>query len=95
LILANLNFRTLQAANAGIGTRLRMHYHRESWEYYLALEGRKILQIEEELVNVDAGEIVEVPPRVRHNVYKRGAPYEGFTIRVPITSETDKVEDGG
>jgi mannose-6-phosphate isomerase-like protein (cupin superfamily) len=70
-----------------------MHYHRESWEYYLALKGKKILQIEEELVTVNAGEIVEVPPRVRHNIYRREAPYEGFTIRVPIIAENDKVED--
>ena len=93
LILAYLNFRTFEAANAGIGTRLRMHYHRESWEYYFALQGRKVLQIENELVSVDEGETVEVPPRVRHNVYRREAPYEGFTIRVPSMSENDKVED--
>jgi mannose-6-phosphate isomerase-like protein (cupin superfamily) len=93
LILAYLNFPTLEMANAGIGTRLRMHYHKQSWEYYIAIKGRKVLQIEEELVNVDAGEILEVPPMVRHNIYRRQAPYEGFTIRVPIVGENDKVED--
>lgn len=93
LILAYLNFPTQEQANAGIGTRLRMHYHREAWEYYVALQGRKVLQIEDALVNVDAGEILGVPPRVRHNVHRRDAPYEGFTIRVPITGENDKVED--
>jgi mannose-6-phosphate isomerase-like protein (cupin superfamily) len=70
-----------------------MHYHRESWEYYFALRSRKILQIEEELVSVEVGEILEVPPGVRHNVYRREAPYEGFTIRVPIRIEGDKVEE--
>jgi|RhiMetdeSRZDD1v2_1073273.scaffolds.fasta_scaffold637385_2 mannose-6-phosphate isomerase-like protein (cupin superfamily) len=93
LILAYLNFATFEEANAGIGTRLRMHYHRGSWEYYIALRGNKTLQIEDELVNVAAGEIVEVPPMVRHNVYRREVPYEGFTIRVPIMSDRDKVED--
>lgn len=62
LILAYLNFPTIEAANAGIGPRLRMHYHRESWEYYLALSGTKVLQIEDELVNVDSGEILESLP---------------------------------
>ncbi|HEX6036185.1 MAG TPA: hypothetical protein VFY83_17225, partial [Anaerolineales bacterium] len=61
LILAYLNFPTLEAANAGIGTRLRMHYHQKSWEYYVAIRGRKVLQIEDELVNVNEGEILEVP----------------------------------
>lgn len=93
LILAYLNFSTHKLANAGIRTRLRMHYHKEAWEYYVALRGKKVLQIEDELVTVNAGEIVEVPPHVRHNVYRREAPYEGFTLRVPITDESDKVED--
>ena len=93
LIFAYLNFPTHAAANAGIGTRLCMHYHRESWEYYVAFRGRKVLQIEEELVNVEAGEIVEIPPMVKHNMYSREAPYEGFAVRVPITEESDKVDD--
>lgn len=93
LILAYLNFPTHEQANAGIGTRLRMHYHREAWEYYVAFKGQKVLQIEDELIPVNAGEIVEVPPQVRHSVHSRKAPYEGFTIRVPITGESDKVED--
>lgn len=92
LILAYLNFPTHEAANAGIGTRLRMHYHQRSWEYYVALKGKKVLQIEDDLVSVAAGEILEVPPRVRHNVHSREAPYEGFTIRVPALGENDKVE---
>lgn len=93
LILAYLNFPTLETANAGIGTRLRMHYHRTAWEYYVVVEGRKMLQVEDERAEVEAGEILEVPPMVRHNVHHREAPYEGFTIRVPITGQDDKVED--
>jgi mannose-6-phosphate isomerase-like protein (cupin superfamily) len=93
LILTYLNFPTLESANTGIGSRLRMPYHQQSWEYYVALKGRKILQIEEELVNVDPGEILEVPPMVRHNVHSREAPYEGLTIQVPVLRENDKVED--
>jgi mannose-6-phosphate isomerase-like protein (cupin superfamily) len=93
LIVAYLNFPTMEAANVGIGTRLRMHYHRTAWEYYVALAGRKVLQVEEELVDVDAGEILEVPPMVRHNVHHREAPYEGFTLRAPVTGDDDKVED--
>lgn len=93
IILAYLNFPTHEQAKAGIGTRLRMHYHKKAWEYYVALQGRKVLQIEDELVSVDAGEIVEVPPRIRHNVHSRAAPYEGFTMRAPVTDESDKVED--
>ena len=59
----------------------------------VAFRGGKALNIEDDLVEVEAGEIVEVPPMVRHNVDRRDAPYEGFATRVPIIDDRDKVED--
>jgi mannose-6-phosphate isomerase-like protein (cupin superfamily) len=91
LVLAFLDFPTAEAANAGIGTRHRPHLHQTSWEYYAVLKGTKTLQIENELVELNAGEILEVPPMVCHALHSRQAPYEGFTLRVPIDSH-DKVE---
>lgn len=93
IICAYLNFPTEQAANAGIGTRLRRHYHQRSWEYYTVLQGCKVLEIGDELVNVEAGEIVAVLPGVWHNIHHRQAPFEGFTLRVPVLDENDKVEE--
>jgi mannose-6-phosphate isomerase-like protein (cupin superfamily) len=90
LILAYLSFPTFESANAGIGTRHRLHLHQESWEYYLVLEGCKTLQIEDGLVEINAGEMVEVLPGVKHTLVSRQAPYRGFTLRVPALS--DKVE---
>jgi mannose-6-phosphate isomerase-like protein (cupin superfamily) len=91
LIMAYLNFPTMAAANAGLGTRHRLHYHQESWEYYVVLEGAKTLQIEAELVTLRPGDILEVPPQVKHTLHSREAPYEGFTLRVPVELR-DKVE---
>jgi mannose-6-phosphate isomerase-like protein (cupin superfamily) len=92
LILAYLDFPTVEAANAGIGSRHRLHLHQESWEYYVVLEGTKTLRVEDELVTLKAGEMLEVPPGVRHTLYARQAPYQGFTMRVPILGHDDKVE---
>ncbi len=89
---ANLNFPTIESANAGVGTRHRLHLHQQSWEYYLSLKGTKTLQIEDEFVTISAGEILAVPPNVRHTLHSREAPYEGFTIRVPCLDRNDKVE---
>ena len=91
LILAYLNFPTAEAANAGIGTRHRLHLHERSWEYDTVLEGTKTLWIEDELVELKAGEILEVPPRVKHTLHGRKTPYKGFTLRVPVALD-DKVE---
>jgi mannose-6-phosphate isomerase-like protein (cupin superfamily) len=92
LILAYIDFPTAEEASAGIGTRHRLHLHRESWEYYVALEGAQILRVEDEVVTVSAGEMLEVPPGVRHTLHDRQAPYRGMTFRVPILGYDDKVE---
>lgn len=91
LIMAYLNFPTPETANAGLGTRHRLHYHQRSWEYYIVLKGIKTLQVEDELVTIRAGEMLEVPPQVKHTLYSREAPYEGLTLRVPVDLH-DKVE---
>lgn len=90
LALAYLDFRTHEAANAGLGTRHRLHLHEQSWEYYVVLEGTKTLLIEDQQVTLEPGELLEVPPGVRHTLYGRQAPYKGFTFRVPVLD--DKVE---
>jgi len=91
LIFAFLDFPTPEAANAGIGTRHRLHLHRHSWEYYGVLQGHKQLQIGDELVGVAAGELLAVPPGVCHALHSRQAPFVGFTLRVPVILD-DKVE---
>jgi len=91
LTFAYLSFPTVEEASAGIGTRHRLHLHRQSWEYYVVLQGTKTLQIEDVLLEIKPGEILEVPPQIKHTLYGRQAPYEGFTFRVPAGFD-DKVE---
>jgi mannose-6-phosphate isomerase-like protein (cupin superfamily) len=83
LTFAYLSFPTAESANAGIGTRHRLHLHTDSWEYYVVLEGTKTLQVGDELVEIMPGEILEVPSLVKHTLRARLAPYKGVTIRVP------------
>jgi len=92
LVLAYLDFPTDEAANAGIGSRHCLHLHRESWEFYVVLQGTKTLQLEGHWVTIQAGQMLEVPPGVRHTLAGRQAPYQGFTFRVPLLAYDDKVE---
>jgi mannose-6-phosphate isomerase-like protein (cupin superfamily) len=85
LILAYLDFPTEAEANPGMGTRHQLHLHQKSWEYYVVLKGEKdILLIEDIHVAIGAGEILEVPPHVKHTLHRRAAPYLGFTMRIPV-----------
>jgi mannose-6-phosphate isomerase-like protein (cupin superfamily) len=92
LSLAYLDFPTHEAASAGVGTRHRLHLHQRSWEYYVVLEGTKTLLIEDEFVTLEPGDLLEVPPGVKHTLYGRQAPYKGFTFRVPVLD--DKLDCG-
>jgi mannose-6-phosphate isomerase-like protein (cupin superfamily) len=91
MCLAYLSFPTDERAHADRqNDRHRLHLHKESCEYYTVLRGTRILQIEGKLVEINAGEILEVPPRVKHVLHATHTPFEGFTFRVPRLD--DKVE---
>jgi mannose-6-phosphate isomerase-like protein (cupin superfamily) len=89
ICLAYLNFATAETVVTDRHPH-RLHLHRASWEYYTVLRGRRILQVEEKLVEVNEGEILEVPPQVKHVLHATRTPFEGFTFRVPLLD--DKVE---
>ena len=58
------------------------------------LEGIKILQIGDELVEVRAGEMLQVAPTVRHALYSCRAPYRGsraWLAAWPLTNPVDCV----
>jgi mannose-6-phosphate isomerase-like protein (cupin superfamily) len=90
LLFVFLNFPAHESANAGLGTRHRLHLHRESWEYYVVLKGAKTLQIEDSEISISPGNMIEVSPGTRHALKGREAPFLGFTFRVPVRD--DKVE---
>lgn len=89
MCLAYLSFPRAESVRAD-GHSHRLHLHQESWEYYTVLRGTRILQVEGELVEINEGEILEVPPRVKHVLHATHTPFEGFTFRVPRLD--DKVE---
>lgn len=89
MCLAYLSFPTDESLNEDRHPH-RLHLHRESWEYYAVIRGTRILEVEKELVQIDVGELLEVPPRIKHALRSTLTPFEGFTFRVPLLD--DKVE---
>ncbi len=87
--LAYLNFPSVESLGAD-SHRHRLHLHQESWEYYTVLRGTRILRVAERLVAVRAGEVLGVPPQVKHLLHSTEVPFQGFTFRVPLLD--DKVE---
>jgi mannose-6-phosphate isomerase-like protein (cupin superfamily) len=89
MCLAYLDFPSAESLGAD-DHRHRLHLHRESWEFYVVLQGTRVLRIEQELAEVSAGEVLAVPPRVKHVLHGTETPFVGFTFRTPLLN--DKVE---
>jgi mannose-6-phosphate isomerase-like protein (cupin superfamily) len=94
IVLTYQNFPTVRAENPELSKQSSvLHLHKESWEYYLTIKGSKILQVENEILEIRSGEIIEVPPQAQHNVIDLETPYQGLVFRSPILP--DKVEYQG
>jgi len=89
MCLAYLDFPSAESLGAD-DHRHRLHLHRESWEFYVVLQGTRVLRIEQELAEVSAGEVLAVPPWVKHVLHGTETPFVGFTFRTPLLN--DKVE---
>jgi mannose-6-phosphate isomerase-like protein (cupin superfamily) len=69
----------------------RRHYHRTVTEIYTCLEGRGLLEVDDQTVGLEPGVVVVIPPGLRH----RAIPGEGGTLRVlntvipPFTAEDE------
>lgn len=49
-----------------IDAEARKHYHRKLTEYYFILSGEGHLELNEDMLPVTPGDLVEIPPGVRH-----------------------------
>jgi len=94
IVLTYQNFPTARDENPEVSKQSNcLHLHKESWEYYLTIKGSKILQVEDEILVIKTGEILEVPPQAQHNVIDLQTPYQGLVFRSPILP--DKLEYQG
>lgn len=82
LCMAYVDLPTEESINADTHPH-RLHLHQESWEYYVALQGTRVLQIDERLVEINEGEILEVPPGTKHVLHATSPPFKGIEFRVP------------
>jgi mannose-6-phosphate isomerase-like protein (cupin superfamily) len=55
----------------------------DHWVYYLVFHGSQTLRIEDELITIGAGELLEVPPHLKPTPYHIDVPCRGITISVP------------
>jgi len=68
-----------------------LHYHKESSEFYLALRGKGILEVNGEDVSLDPSSLVMVEPGEKHRVKKAvKKPFSWLTVAT-VKKRDDKV----
>jgi len=65
------------------GTSERRHYHLHARQFFYVLDGVLTLEIEEQLVVLQAGEGIEVSPHQPHQAFNRSA----HPVRMLVTSQ--------
>ncbi|XOV85700.1 MAG: cupin domain-containing protein [bacterium] len=65
------------------------HYHTESDEIYIVLEGSMNIEVEGKLVSVNAGEYLCIPRKERHQLMSVETPHKSLVVRGP--SVQDKI----
>ncbi len=70
--ICGINQESPLAINRAIITQVlkneKLHYHKESFEYYIFLRGRAKMIIEDEVIEVSSGEIIMVEPYEKHKI---------------------------
>ncbi len=67
------------------------HFHEESDECFILLEGEIVLNVEDQYVVLKAGEYCCFPAGMRHSIIETRPPIKSFMLRAP--SVQDKVYD--
>ncbi len=73
-----------------IAADARKHYHKDTTEYYIILEGEGELELDEDVVPVKPGDVVMIPPYTRHAA--RGA-LEIINVVYPPLDPSDEYFD--
>ena len=66
-----------------------VHLDTVAEEYFFALRGTRVLRIEERIVDINEGELLEVSPGTQHVLHATHPPFQGIEFRVP--QQDDKV----
>jgi len=70
----------------------KRHYHRRSTETYYVLEGNGKLELDDEIIDLEPGMAILIPPGVRHRGYGN---FRTIVTGVPAFTPEDEYQDEG
>ena len=83
---------SLAEAVAEVGQTTECHFHKTSEEIYYILEGKGLMEIEDEKEKVSEGQVVVIPPKSRQRISNTGSSQLRFLcLCSPSYSDEDTV----
>ena len=70
---SSIQNQSLAEARLPVGASTQEHYHPKAEEIYYITHGTGRMKIEDELVEVKAGDAIAIPPGKRHKLWNTGA----------------------
>ena len=59
-------------------TEEQLHFHQYSEQFFRILKGMAQVQLEEEIIEVEEGHGVYIPPKAKHRIYNRSKEKSGI-----------------
>lgn len=67
-------------------TQENKHYHNNAQQFFRILKGKATFEIEDEIIEVERGNGIHIPPKVRHQIQNnQSESLEFIVISVPTT----------
>lgn len=67
----------------------RPHYHNDTWELYVVQSGRGVLKLGDKTLEVEAGDVIEIPPGTIH----QAIPDPAMTVLVIMSPQSAEAHD--
>ncbi|MEZ4874156.1 MAG: cupin domain-containing protein [Flavobacteriaceae bacterium] len=74
------------------GAQEQYHYHKDAQQFFRILKGRATFEVEGEIIEVNAGEGIHIPPKVTHRIRNDQSEDLEFMVISEPTSRGDRYD---
>lgn len=74
-------------------TQEKKHYHNSSQQFFRILSGKATFEIENEIVEIEKGNGIHIPPKTKHRIQNDQSEYLEFIVISEPTTRGDRYDD--
>ncbi|WP_420856428.1 cupin domain-containing protein [Zunongwangia pacifica] len=74
-------------------TQEKKHYHNNSQQFFRILKGKATFEIENEIIEVESGSGIHIPPKLRHRIRNDQSENLEFIVISQPTTRGDRYDE--